>query len=105
MGNSHRIDGILRCSAVWALAACGLLTPAGWAAESTSVSTAVRRVAKPPATNAPAGFRVKPGFRLELIAAEPAVNSPVAMAFDENGRLFVVERPDYPGGAGARAQA
>ena len=39
-----------------------------------------------------ATFRVKPGFRLELVAAEPLVTAPVAMAFDENGRLFVVER-------------
>ena len=35
-----------------------------------------------------------PGFRLELVAAEPAITAPVAMAFDENGRLFVVERPE-----------
>ena len=92
-------------SAVLATAASCLLACAGWSAESNSVSNAVPRVAKAPATNAPAGFRVKPGFRMELAAAEPAVNAPVAMAFDENGRLFVVERPDYPGGTGANAQA
>lgn len=38
---------------------------------------------------------VRPGFRVELMAAEPLVMSPVAMAFDENGRLFVVEMRDY----------
>jgi putative membrane-bound dehydrogenase-like protein len=38
-----------------------------------------------------AEFQVKPGFRLELVAAEPMVVAPVAMAFDENGRLFVLE--------------
>ena len=36
------------------------------------------------------------GFRLELMAAEPLIVDPVAMAFDENGRLFVVEMRDYP---------
>jgi putative membrane-bound dehydrogenase-like protein len=41
-----------------------------------------------------AAFRVERGFRLELVAADPLVASPVALAFDENGRLFVVERPD-----------
>src|SRR5712692_10255596 len=43
-----------------------------------------------------ATFRIKPGFRLELVAAEPLVVDPIAMAFDENGRLFVVEMRDYP---------
>ena len=42
-----------------------------------------------------ATFQVKPGFKLELVAAEPLVMSPVAMAFDENGRLFVTEMIDY----------
>ncbi|MFA6547209.1 MAG: PVC-type heme-binding CxxCH protein, partial [Limisphaerales bacterium] len=40
-------------------------------------------------------FQVKKGFRLELVASEPLVNSPVTMAFDENGRLYVVEMIDY----------
>jgi putative membrane-bound dehydrogenase-like protein len=32
---------------------------------------------------------------LEIAACEPNIASPVAMAFDENGRLFVVEMIDY----------
>ncbi|MBI4663354.1 MAG: c-type cytochrome [Verrucomicrobia bacterium] len=40
-------------------------------------------------------FQVKPGFKLELAAAEPLVMDPIAMSFDENGRLFVVEMRDY----------
>jgi putative membrane-bound dehydrogenase-like protein len=43
-----------------------------------------------------AEFRVRPGLRVELVAAEPEIQSPVAAAFDENGRLFVVEMLDYP---------
>jgi putative membrane-bound dehydrogenase-like protein len=35
-------------------------------------------------------------FRVELFAAEPDVMSPVEMAFDENGRVFVAEMLDYP---------
>jgi putative membrane-bound dehydrogenase-like protein len=48
-------------------------------------------------TNLPgvAAFQIKPGFRIELAASEPMVTAPVAMAFDENGRLFVVEMRDY----------
>jgi putative membrane-bound dehydrogenase-like protein len=40
-------------------------------------------------------FQVKKGFRLELAASEPLVNSPVTMAFDELGRMFVIEMIDY----------
>jgi len=41
-------------------------------------------------------LRVEPGFRIELVAAEPDVQSPVAMDIDEDGRMFVVEMPGYP---------
>lgn len=47
-------------------------------------------------TNDLALFQIKPGFRIELVAAEPMVESPVALAFDERGRLFVAEMRDYP---------
>ncbi len=45
--------------------------------------------------DAPKAFDVRPGFRVELVAAEPHMRSPVAMDFDENGRLFVAEFPEY----------
>ena len=40
-------------------------------------------------------FTVAPGFQLELVAAEPLVVDPIAMAFDERGRLFIVEMRGY----------
>src|SRR5262245_55266575 len=40
-------------------------------------------------------FRLRPGFRIELVAAEPLLASPVALDFDEEGRLYVVEYPEY----------
>jgi glucose/arabinose dehydrogenase len=43
-------------------------------------------------------FRLTPGVRIELVACEPQIESPVAMQFDEDGRLWVVEMPDYPNG-------
>ncbi len=49
---------------------------------------------------APKSFRLEPGLRLELVAAEPLVASPVALAFDERGRLFVAENRGYPTGPG-----
>src|SRR5262249_10651937 len=43
-----------------------------------------------------ATFRVPKGFRVELVASEPQVIDPVAIAFDEDGRLFVAEMRGYP---------
>lgn len=40
-------------------------------------------------------FTVRPSFRLELVAHEPLLVSPVAISFDESGRMFVVEMIDY----------
>ncbi|MBA4190619.1 MAG: dehydrogenase [Planctomycetaceae bacterium] len=40
-------------------------------------------------------FDIQPGFSVELVASEPLIRSPVAMDFDENGRLFVAEFPEY----------
>lgn len=34
-------------------------------------------------------------FRVEIVASEPDIRSPVAIDFDENGRMFVVEYPEY----------
>ncbi len=34
-------------------------------------------------------FQMLPGFRLELVAAEPLLASPVALSFDERGRMYV----------------
>jgi mono/diheme cytochrome c family protein/glucose/arabinose dehydrogenase len=36
-------------------------------------------------------FQLPPGFRIEVVAAEPLVESPVAMEFGPDGRLWVVE--------------
>lgn len=43
-------------------------------------------------------FQLPPGFRADLVAAEPDVVDPVAMCFDEKGRLFVAEMRGYPNG-------
>ncbi|MBL9190322.1 MAG: c-type cytochrome [Opitutaceae bacterium] len=43
-----------------------------------------------------AAFRVEPGLRVELVAAEPLTVDPVAFAFDGPGRMFVVENRGYP---------
>src|SRR5436190_13198074 len=42
-----------------------------------------------------ATWKVKPGFKLELVTHEPKVRDPIAITFDENGRMFVCEMIDY----------
>ena len=44
-------------------------------------------------------FETEPGFAVTLVAAEPLTMDPVALAFDERGRLFVAEGGDYPVGS------
>ncbi len=39
---------------------------------------------------------VPAGFRVELFAEEPQIVNPIAMAWDERGRLWVVESIEYP---------
>ena len=47
------------------------------------------------AEDALATFRMPPGYRLEIVAAEPLVQEPVAMDWDLEGRLWVVEMPGW----------
>lgn len=42
------------------------------------------------------GLQVDENFEVSLFAAEPWVQDPVEMVFDEKGNIYVVEMPDYP---------
>ena len=48
------------------------------------------------AKKATGNFQIEPGLRIDLIAAEPLVVSPVALAFDENRQMYVIEDRGYP---------
>ena len=45
-------------------------------------------------------FRLDPGLKIECVASEPDVISPVAVAWDEQGKMYVVEDRGYPVGPG-----
>jgi putative membrane-bound dehydrogenase-like protein len=47
------------------------------------------------AQQAAAGFRLPPGFKATVFAAEPDVQNPVAMTWDTRGRLWVAECYTY----------
>src|SRR5689334_1714095 len=53
---------------------------------------------KPPLTPADeaATFSLPQGFRAELVASEPEISDAIALSFDPDGRMYVVEMPDYP---------
>src|SRR5687767_12668658 len=43
-----------------------------------------------------AQMHVPEGFKVEVIAAEPDLHQPVAFAWDERGRIWIVEAYSYP---------
>lgn len=48
-----------------------------------------------PALEAASSFRVPEGFRVTLFASEPEVQNPIAMAWDQEGRVWVAENYTY----------
>lgn len=69
-------------------------TPA-MAAEPESYKDRLPRISPKSPADALGTFSVHEGFRIEQVAAEPLVYDPVAVSFDEQGRLFVVEMRGY----------
>jgi putative membrane-bound dehydrogenase-like protein len=79
-----------RRAAVWAAATLPAAA-AGWAAEEPFPELPATAPADTART-----FRIRHGFTLDLVAAEPLVTSPVAVAYDEDGNAYVAEMRDYP---------
>ena len=48
-----------------------------------------------PAAEAAARFRLPPGFKAQVFAAEPDVQNPIAMSWDARGRLWIAENYTY----------
>jgi mono/diheme cytochrome c family protein len=49
-------------------------------------------------------FILQPGYRLELVLADPVIQDPTAIAFDGDGRMFVLEDRGYMQDADARGE-
>lgn len=83
----------------WAL---GLLAFVGWSAAVSAQQAAIPHAQdKPPneprdAQTAARMMTVPEGFTVEVVAAEPNLVNPVAMAIDERGRFWVTESLEYP---------
>lgn len=68
------------------------------AGSATATRPTASPVSSPPLSPAEslAKLHLREGFTAELVAAEPLIESPVAIDWDERGRLWVVEMVDYP---------
>jgi putative membrane-bound dehydrogenase-like protein len=82
------------------LAACSSLLTLVSATTGQAQGPALAREGPLTPVEALKAFRIEPGLRIDLVASEPLIESPVAMAFDESGRLFVAENRGYPTGPG-----
>ena len=50
------------------------------------------------AEKAIAAFQMQPGFKASVVSTEPLINKPIAVQWDERGRMWVAETPEYPNG-------
>ena len=84
--------------ALWCAVVGATLTAVGNASSKHYTSAAQANQDRPALSPAEAlaTFVVEPGYRIDLVAAEPLVQSPVAIAFDDRGRMYVAENRGYP---------
>ncbi len=81
------------------------LTLAGWLVGGTGFAQPTKPGRPGPGLDVPLApvqahlsFQLEPGLRIELVAAEPMIESPVALTFDDRGRMYVAENRGYPTG-------
>jgi len=89
---SHRTNRVLRLLCLFALA---------YPLPSVGQEVIPHRQDKPPnqpyaPEEAVRRMTVPPGFAVELVAAEPDLVNPIAMTFDDRGRIWVTESLEYP---------
>ena len=78
-----------------AIVVIALLTIEGPVTAQDDFASELPRIPATEPADALATFRVADGFRVEQVAAEPLVNSPVAIEWDANGYLYVCEMRGY----------
>ncbi|GIX04677.1 MAG: cytochrome c [Planctomycetaceae bacterium] len=83
----------LRCLCLF-LGWMGILCSGGWSEDD--LTQLLSRIPPLSPQQALDSFVIQHGFRLELVACEPDVVDPIDAAFDEDGRMYVVQMSDYP---------
>ena len=59
-----------------------------------------QEIASAPAKESVQHIQIPEGTQLELVASEPQIMDPIAIRFDEFGRMWVAQMGDYPEGNG-----
>ncbi|MBP7142784.1 MAG: c-type cytochrome [Opitutaceae bacterium] len=78
------------------IAAFPMLAAAAEPVASPDASVDLPRFPPVPVERAVNTWKVREGFGIQMAACEPQVRDPIAICFDENGRMFVCEMIDYP---------
>jgi putative membrane-bound dehydrogenase-like protein len=94
--SAARIGIALTTGSLFVFAAHVALALEPTAAPAQPLTEKLSRIPPKSAAEEAKTFCVLDGFRMDLLAAEPLVASPVAMTYDENGRAYVCEMRDYP---------
>lgn len=93
------ITNCIPAAGLWTLllAGCHFTSPDAGPGNSDSLAIRKAYASSPvvPAEASVAKMQVEDGFEVKLVAAEPLVNSPVALTFDEKGRMWVIEMQGY----------
>src|SRR5262245_11252755 len=97
LGSGFKARSLFPGILVLTLALC--LKPEAWSADSEGVTP--WRQDQPPnaAYSPPEALRrmtVPTGFTVELVASEPDIVNPIAMTFDDSGRIWITESIEYP---------
>jgi putative membrane-bound dehydrogenase-like protein len=95
---SHKsIESLLLRGIAWA----GKMKPTdAWPSEEKGLEQALRYPVGGPTKpeEAVSKIEVHPDFEISLVAAEPLINKVLNVDWDEKGRMWVVESPEYPNG-------
>src|SRR5688572_20797707 len=73
-----------------------LLAPAGARAQDDPFAAGVRNTPWLSPADEQQHFQFPPGFEINLVAAEPDIQKPLNMAFDERGRIWLTCTVEYP---------
>ncbi len=87
---------MLACLATWACWLPSVASAQGKIPGEKPLEELLPRIPGKTVEEAIKSITVQRGFHLELVAAEPLVTDPIDAAFDEHGRMYVVEMHDYP---------
>ena len=97
-----RVAGVRCVAVVMAIVVAANIRAADQPAGEPDYSGDLPRIPQTSPADAPATMRVHPGFAVDLAVAEPLLASPVAVSWDEDGRLFVAEMRGYSEDQGER---